>query len=237
MTTNQQRLESLKAILSRPSIALVSVGGILIVAIFAGTISGVVAYSIAKAFHADAVIVGVVFACAMSGITLRLLLVWFGNFLYDVTGAERRQPANPIENMDRLMIVHDADTSYPFGPMFGKEDLPNLPPERIRAAAKFLVDRNFETSNFGGAGKAITRSEGEAFRDWMIQYELAAWVNQNNHNSGWTVNGVGARICRKFAGVESPTPPTAPPTLSKDEGWRSMSEIRAHTDAQTEEEV
>lgn len=115
-------------------------------------------------------------------------------------------------------------------------DYLDLPFDRdliIRAAA-YLRERDYDTSNMGGAGKVLTRSQAEAIRDWMISNDLAAWVRPEAHTAGWGILPEGRAVIRRLhhlgiaSGVVDPPPGRAAPSETEIYGW-----LRSHTNAQT----
>ena len=99
-------------------------------------------------------------------------------------------PSTPVifESQDTLITYyHNADTSY----LSGDYDRINLPKSKLAAACKELVERNFRTAAFGGAGQAISRSEAETLREYLFKRGLAYRDNPNQTNSTWTITPEG----------------------------------------------
>lgn len=99
-------------------------------------------------------------------------------------------------------------------------DYLDLPFDRdlVYRAAGELVKRDFETSNLGGAGKPITRSQAEAFRDWLISKDLAGWYRPDAHVKGWGIKPAGRAILRRLyqAGVMADVIDPLPPSRKAD---------------------
>lgn len=90
-------------------------------------------------------------------------------------------------------------------------DLPIEREAQIRACRE-LVRRNYETSNLGGRGKSLSRSQAEVFRDYLLGRGLAYWVNPGAHCRGWRVSAGGRAVIRRVANcrltdTDTPTPP------------------------------
>jgi hypothetical protein len=98
-------------------------------------------------------------------------------------------------------------------------DLP-IGRETMQAAAIDLVAKDFQTSNLGGRGKALTRSQGEALRDYLIARGLAFWVRDDAHTAGWGLGGAGRALVRRFALLDNP--PTTHQAVDLPDGWHSL---------------
>lgn len=109
-------------------------------------------------------------------------------------------------------------------------DLP-IGRETMRAAAMDLVAKDFQTSNLGGRGKALTRSQAEALRDYLIARGLAYWIREDAHTAGWELGGAGRALVRRFALLDNP--PTTHQAADLPDGWHSLKGMHTHTNAQT----
>ena len=110
-------------------------------------------------------------------------------------------------------------------------DLP-LSLDLVRGAARALVDNDFNTSNLGGAGRALSRAEAETLRDWLIRHDLAAWRRVSAHTAGWDLSGAGRAIMRRLAALDQVT--NSPTRLELPEGWVYRGELQTHTNPQGE---
>jgi hypothetical protein len=103
----------------------------------------------------------------------------------------------------------------------------------ILAAAE-LRSRSYETSNLGGAGKTLSRSQAEAVRDWLISHDLAAWLRPEAHTAGWVILPGGRAVVRRLhhlgiaSGVVDP-PPAKRPVITETEIY---ARLQSHTDTQ-----
>ncbi len=103
----------------------------------------------------------------------------------------------------------------------------------ILAAAE-LRSRNYETSNLGGAGKTLSRSQAESVRDWLISKDLAAWVRPDAHTAGWGILPAGRAVLRRLhhlgiaTGAIDP-PPAKRPVITEADIY---ARLHTHTDAQ-----
>ncbi len=106
------------------------------------------------------------------------------------------------ESQDTLITYYrNADTPY----LSGDYDHINLPKAKLVAACKELVERNFRTAAFGGAGQILSRSEAETLREYLFKRGLAYRDNPNQTNSTWTITPEG----REFI-LETASPSTHP---------------------------
>lgn len=103
-------------------------------------------------------------------------------------------------------------------------------------AASYLRDRDWDTSNLGGAGKPITRSQAEAIRDWLIGKDLAGWYREDAHTLGWSINGVGRSVLRRLyhLGVSTGAIDPTPPKGSVISQQRIYERMRTHTNSQSD---
>lgn len=106
-----------------------------------------------------------------------------------------------------------------------------LPRELAIAAAVDLIERNYETSNLGGAGRPLSRSEAELLRDWAIKHELGSWRRSTSHTAGWDLSASGRALVRKLAEERQVRPAPARPELS--EGWSYVPSLQTRTNTQT----
>ena len=114
-------------------------------------------------------------------------------------------------------------------------DLLDLPigKDTMTAAAVDLAAKGYQTSNLGGRGKALTRSQAEALRDYMVCHGLASWVRPDAHTAGWELSGAGRSLVRKFAALALPEAPPIPHQAAKlGAGWQSLNGMQTHTNTQ-----
>jgi len=98
-------------------------------------------------------------------------------------------PRQIAYEQDSTLITYyrNADTAY----LSGDYDRINLPKSKVIAACRELVARDFRTAALGGAGKTLSRSEAETFREYMIRKGLAYRDNPNQTNSTWSLTPEG----------------------------------------------
>jgi len=109
-------------------------------------------------------------------------------------------------------------------------DLP-VSRETMSRAAAALLARDFCTSSWGGRGKALTRSQAEALRDFFIGKDLANWSRPESHTAGWSLNGAGRAVIRRFAGMAKSSP--TPQARRSPQERSAPSHMQTHTDTQT----
>lgn len=102
--------------------------------------------------------------------------------------------------------------------------------ELVRGAARALVENGFNTSNLGGAGRAISRAEAELLRDWLIAHELGSWRRSNAHTAGWDLTGAGRALMRRLVMLDQDT--TSPTRPELPAGWAYRAELQTHTNPQ-----
>lgn len=73
--------------------------------------------------------------------------------------------------------------------------------EQLAGVCHELRARNYETSNLGGAGKALTRAEAERLRDYLIGHDLAQWNRTDAHVAGWRLSGSGRALVRRICDI------------------------------------
>jgi len=186
-----------------PLVAILLPAGQAAVSALAG---GVTVSSIAWAMDAhNPIAAGGVAAGITFGVSWLVALSWWRARVEGAAPAHLSGEAQPEQ------VIYPAETirvelQTPNGG-FEWVDYLDIPFEReliFRAAAE-LYRRGYDTSGLGGAGKVLTRSQGESFRDWLISKELGGWYREDHHSLGWFVSGVGRSVIRRLyhAGVST----------------------------------
>lgn len=187
-----------------------------------GCAAGVVAGSVAYMAGGDpltwgALVGGVVFCGAWLG-----GLAWWRNAISPQP--DLSPVALPAETVRVELVTNDGHWV----------DWLNLPLslETVTEAARALLGNGYNTSNLGGAGRALTRAQSETLRDWLIKHELATWRRAGAHTAGWDLTPSGRALMRRLAAIDQ-----APPTFEIPElptGWVYRRNEQTYTSAQTE---
>lgn len=197
----------LKSYLHPLNSIILPAGQSVVPAVAAGVTVGSVAWSVGSGnpFAAGGAAAGVVFFAVWL-----VSLAWWRSKVdrASIGDARKMQPeVKPAVSL-RVELI-DPEGAYPSGDFIDCPIDVNL----MVRAAEHLKSRDWETSNLGGAGKVLTRSQAEAVRDWLIKKKLAAWFREDRHTVGWYVNGVGRSVLRRLyqhgvsAGEIDPPPP------------------------------
>jgi len=180
-----------------PTAGLVIPGG---QAAVTGLSAGVVAGSLARLRGVpDPLTVGVLVGAFVGGAAWLHGVAWWRA----AVAPQQQMPITPAtyHQTTRVELVQNAGSPYLAVDWI---ELP-VPQDAMIAASIELLTRGFVTSNLGGAKKALTRSEAEALRDFLIAHGLAAWKRSGSPTLGWDLNGAGRSLVRRFAGLASPT--------------------------------
>lgn len=181
---------------------------------------GVTSGSLAALFHApDPWAIGGVAGGVGLGASWLVGLSWWRQ---RVEGLKPAPALTYPEEVTRVELARNTDTAYLWVEFL---DIP-LGRETMQAAAVDILAKNYQTSNLGGRGKALTRSQAEALRDYLIYRKLGYWIRPGSPTVGWALNSAGEALIRQFANIPLPHQAAGLP-----DGWRSLKLTRTHTDA------
>lgn len=192
---------------------------------------GVTVASVAWYIGADnPIAAGGVAAGVTFGLSWVIALAWWRDRITQ-TGGPTPQPVTevvyPAESI-RVELSQDNGRVVDFLDWQGDRDI-------LILAAADLRTRHYETSNLGGAGKTLSRSQAESVRDFLISSGLAAWVRPEAHTAGWGILPEGRAVIRRLhhlgisSGIVDPPPPKAI-TITE---AKILERMQTHTETQT----
>ena len=175
-------------------------------------IAGILALSLAMATHQEkpwtwaGVTFGVVLAAGwIFGLT------WWAGLVRTIIGGDLPAPAPSSYESDtafKVQVDHGGDPNYLWVDNLA---IPGNPDTITRMARMVASGADFTLAALGGRGKAMTRSEFEAARDYLAAHGYG-YKATSGQNSTTLLNAAGRSLMRKIAErslSEEAPPPTA----------------------------